>query len=460
MKTSPGRTALALGALALGPPASAGVVRMDLPLLEQPFTLESPAEVIVLLEASCPGCSWERKGKEGALLRLEVDGRYAQHVALTRGAPPAQYRLALGGFGAGTHRLRITLDRARTPRQVPGAAVIRVTFRPVPASNPEHLALAFAPFVYARPGTVERASDVPLVTWYESEPRPEGGTRLRYSVVFSNEDGGTPPDRLMATWGRLTDIEYVYGLDLDASGAVVSEEIQARDHQLQPFAGARAGRHPLLYVVTDNNMVADRGAGDVRFAPAPTRFDLTGVSREVVMDRDPWTYRVSAQEVRREGRVSARARPGDERIPDPRRFATLEACAPAEDATVAFEVGVRGAGGVRWFASDAGGPRFRIARSAIHFPTGCFRGAVALPEGTTAGDLAGLRLRAYTRIAGKDEPALPPGAGRARLTSVNQLFLLRDDDEPGPNLLEWRGDQPLAPEGPPFELPIAGKEAR
>ena len=41
------------------------------------------------------------------------------------------------------------------------------------------------------------------------------GTRLRYSVVFSNEDGGTPADRLLATWGRLTDIEYVYGVELD-----------------------------------------------------------------------------------------------------------------------------------------------------------------------------------------------------------------------------------------------------
>jgi hypothetical protein len=264
----------------------------------------------------------------------------------------------------------------------------------------------------------------------------------------------------MATWGRLTDIEYLYGVDLDPAGAIVSAEFQGRDHKLVPFTGRREGGHPLLHVVTANNMVDDRGAGDVRFAPAPTRFDLAGVSREVVMDREPWTYRVSAQEVRREGRVSARARPGDKRIPDPRRFATLEACAPAQDATLAFDVGVRAPEGVRWFASDGGRPAFRITRSAIHFPTGCFRGAVALPEGTTAGDVIGLRVRAFTRLPGKDEPPLPAGSGRARLTSVNRLFLLDADDEPGPSLLEWRGDQPLAPEGAAFEIPIGGKEAR
>ncbi|HET9314869.1 MAG TPA: hypothetical protein VFQ51_04730 [Vicinamibacteria bacterium] len=460
MHTSPRRSVLAAAALAMALPAAAGVVKMDLPLMEQPFVLDAPAEVIVSLQASCPGCSWETKGREGALLALEVDGRYSQHLALTRGAPPSEYRVALGSLSAGAHTLRVSLDRQRTPRGVSGAAVTRLTLMPVAASSPEHDALAHVPFVYARPGTVEGASDLPLVTWYETEAVAGGGTRIRYSIVFSNEDGGTPPDRLMATWGRLTDIEYVYGVELDRSGALVSAEFQGRDHQLLPFGGRREGSHPLLFVVTTNNMVDDRGAADVRFAPAPTRFDLGGVSREVVMDREPWTYRVSAQEVRREGRVSARARPGDKRIPDPRRFATLEACAPAEDATLSFEVGVRGRDGVRWFPSDGGRRDFRIARSAIHFPTGCFRGAVALPEGTTAADLAGLRVRAFTRVAGKDEPPLPAGAGRAQLKSVNRLFLLEADDQPGPNLLEWRGDAPLVPEGPAFEVPIRVKETK
>ena len=460
MHTSLRPSVLTAAALALGLFAAAGEVKLDLPLTEHPFVLDGPAEVIVSLEASCPGCSWETKGREGALLALEIDGRYSQHLALTQGARPSRYRVALGELAAGAHSLRVSLDRRRSPRRVAGAAVMRVGITPIAPTNAEHRALAHLPFVYARPGTVEGASDLPLVTWYETEALPGGGTRIRYSVVFSNEDGGTPPDRLMATWGRLTDIEYVYGVELDPSGALVSAEYQGRDHKLLPFTGRREGSHPLLYVVTDNNMLDERGAGDVRFAPAPTRFDLGGVSREVVMDREPWTYRVSAQEVRREGRVSARARPGDKRIPDPRRFATLEACAPAQDATLAFEVGVRGRGGVRWFASDGGRPQVRIARSAIHFPTGCFRGAVALPEGTTAADLAGLRVRAFTRIAGKDEPPLPAGAGRARLTSVNRLFLIDADDEPGPNLLEWRGDAPLVPEGAAFEIPIGVKEAR
>ena len=43
---------------------------------------------------------------------------------------------------------------------------------------------------------------------------------------------------------------------------------------------------------------------------------------------------------------------------------------------------------------------------------------------------------------------------------MNRLFLIDADDEPGPNLLEWRGDAPLVPEGAAFEIPIGVKEAR
>jgi hypothetical protein len=38
---------------------------------------------------------------------------------------------------------------------------------------------------------------------------------------------------------------------------------------------------------------------------------------------------------------------------------------------------------------------------------------------------------------------------------VNRLFLLDARGEPGPDLLTWRGDAPLAVGGEPFELPLA-----
>jgi hypothetical protein len=435
------------------PPASAAAHTV----WAETISVAHPGEAVARIRGACTGCSWERAGHEAAVLAVELDGRYSQHLVLVRGARPAEYAVSLGPLAAGAHRLRISLDRQLTPRGVTGARVTDVLVRVVGQGDPDHAAFAHTPVIYARPGSVARFSDVPLLTWYEVDAL-DAGPRLRYSVVFSNEDGGTPPDRLLATWGRLTDIEYVYGVELDAAGRVRSAELQGKDHKLRPFAGRREGAHPMLYVVTDNNMLEDQGTSLVRFAPAPARQDLAGVSREVVMDAEPWTYRVSAQEARREGRVDEAAQLGDKKIPDPRRFATLEACTPVEDATVAFEIGVRAPDGATlWYASDGGKPAFRIERAPIHFPTGCFRGAVALPAGVQAGALRALRVRAYTREAREGQAPVPEGAARARLVSVNRLFLLNEQDEPGPNLLTWRGDVALVPEGAPFEIAIEQK---
>jgi hypothetical protein len=366
----------------------------------------------------------------------------------------APYRVLLGRVTPGEHEVRVAPDATLGARGAAAAAVATGGVRTFARDTPEFEALAHAPFLQARPGSVERFSDLPLVAWYETSATAHG-RRLRYSVVFSNEDGGTPPDRLMATWGRLTDIEYVYGVEVAPDGARTLSEFQGREHRILPFEGTREAAHPVLHVVTDNNMVDVRGGSAVRVAPVPAAFDLTATSREAVMDAEPWTYRVSAQEARREGRVDDRARPGSKRVPDPRRFATLEACAPAQDAVLAFEVGVRTDAGLRWYASDGGRADFRIARTAVHFPNGCFRGAVALPAGTGASEIAALRVRAHTRRPRKGERALPKGSGRARLTSVNRLFLLDAEDTPGPDLLTWRGDAPLAADGAPYEIAIA-----
>jgi hypothetical protein len=235
---------------------------------------------------------------------------------------------------------------------------------------------------------------------------------------------------------------------------VLEETYQAEGHGLVPFQGRHEGRRPLLWVVTDNNMFGEHGTTTVRFAPAPRLAFLATRSREAVMDEAPWTYRVSSEEARREGRVAEGALPGTGLIPDPRRFAFLEACAPGENASLSFALGVAAPGGLAWYASDAGGPKFRVTRGPHNFPNGCFQAAVALPPGTAPSAIRALRVSAFTRLPAEKEAPLAPGTGRARLLRVNRLFLLDGHDEPGPSLFSWTGDLPLVGEGPPAELPI------
>ena len=384
------------------------------------FDLAAPAEVHAVVTARCAGCDWGRRGREAAVLTVTVDGRESQDLVLVRGAESAEYAIALGPAAPGRHRVSLSLDRGATAPAARDVVVEGVRLVVIPEGDPQYLAAAYAPMLYARPDAFARFSDVPLLLWYEVDPLPSG-QRIRYSVVFSNEDGGTPADRLMATWGRLTDIEFVYGVELDAAGRVVSERYQGRDHRILPFRGHRLGRHPLLWVVTENNMLAgDRqGPASDRARAVPVRPRL-GVARggdgRAPVDV-PGQLGGGAARGARAGGCRSRARAT---VPDPRRFAYLEACADVEDAALTFAVATRGADGrLAWHESNGDEPKYRIQRSPVQFPNGCFRGAVALPAGTHGTDVAGLRFRAYTREPREGEKPRPAG-GRHRAAHPRQ----------------------------------------
>ena len=187
----------------------------------------------------------------------------------------------------------------------------------------------------------------------------------------------------------------------------------------------------------------------MRFAPAPQLVSLDNTSREAVMDRNPWMYAVMSAEITREGRIDPAAAAGSGKIPEPRRFAFLEGCADVRDATLAFDVGVRDNGAdVSWNATDRGDPRFRIAR------TGCFRAAVPLPDGITTSQLAGLRVRAYTRPPRQGEPPLPPGAAHVVLQRINTVFMLDRAYRPVPSPLHWIGALDVKPESGAVDVPV------
>ncbi|MGH9175300.1 MAG: hypothetical protein ACRD1H_13135, partial [Vicinamibacterales bacterium] len=390
----------------------------------------------------------------------------------------------LGPLEPGSHTIRIEVDSALTSPDLrgEGATVGTITFEHMAEAAPTHTAVSMAPFVYARPNTVGRFTDLPVFMWYELEPTPRG-TRYRYSMIFTNEDGGTPTDRLMATWGRTTDIEYLYSVEVDRKGVIVAEDFQGPDHEVLPFAGTREGRHPLLWVSTENNMVLDRGTTRVRYAPAPAAFPLRDVSREAVMDRHPWLYAVMSKELIREGKIVPDAAPGTDTISDPRRFVYLEACGELGGAALAFAILVEGGTereteggteggtlvppnrkgippkgngippgrkglppGPQWIASDRGVRDYRIVRD------GCFRAAIPLPASLGARDVRAVRAQAYARPPSADAPPTP--AGSVRLTRLNTVFMLDERYNPGASRFEWQGSLTLAPDGPPVEIPV------
>jgi hypothetical protein len=408
-------------------------------------------EAVVDVRAGCVRCDWGEPGRESVALKVSLDGKYSQHLQLVRGEPMADYWIALGHVAKGLHRLTIDRD---PDLSAPGAGPATIDVPEVsfyhPGQSRDYTALSMAPIIYARPNTVGKFTDLPLLMWYENVPTPRG-RQLRYSVIFSNEDGGTQTDRLMATWGRTTDVEFVYGVEIDEAGTILAEEFQGPGHEVPAFKGRHEGRHPLLWVSTDNNMVSEKGPTSIRYAPMAIKFDLTDQPREAVMDANPWTYTIASVEMRREGKVADDPPPGINKIADPRRFVFVEACGRVGNTALSVSIGSlglsrQGQSALTWTASDRGLPQYRIVRD------GCFTIATPLPAGTRPADIRAIRVHAFERPPAEGKPRI--AADSETFTRINKVFMLDEGYLPGASILTWEGTQTIRAGGEPFEVRV------
>ncbi len=385
-----------------------------------PLRLDRPAEVVAELRMRSPGSDFARPGREAAVAAISVAGKPIHHVTLFAGEDAYVYRVFLGELGAGEHTVHVERD-PKWSAPGSGLEVESAAFRRLRPGEPEYHVVAHAPVLYARPDTLVRFSDVPLVAYCERFEEA-GREVLQYTVVFSNEDGGTPAPALMARWGRTTDIEWVYRVYFDRDGKPERAVIQGKGHKEEEFSGVREGGHPLLYVITDNNMVGGSGRATLRYQLAPSLVELSGGSRERVMDADPVLYRVAAQELERESKLRAFGATGGERVGDPRSYLYVEMKLAVEDAAVAARVRLKNEG--RWRASHLGRADYAVARN------GWVRTTVELPPRTEPERIAELGfecLLAPRRVDGKETW---PDHGRCRIEKLGRIFFLDSNYRP------------------------------
>lgn len=394
-------------------------------LLDKRFRVESEAEVLLDLTAAAPHTSWGEAGSEAAVATLFVDGQYNQDVFLFAGERAFAYQVLLGHFQPGEHTLRVDFNRKRSSSKATAIAIRDATISFVDRGNSEYRALSLAPIVYARPNTIGRFSDIPLLMWYETE-RIGPFTTIRYSVIFTNEDGGTQTSALMARWGRTTDIEWVYEVRIDAQGKIQFSTFQGVEHKTQKFEGKQENGHPALYVVSDNNNVSDHGESEMRFASRPIPFDLSHSSREEIMDRHPWIYQLMAAELQREGKIAETSRGGNQ-MADPRHYLYLDAASELSGTALSFAIKLKA--NPKWYESDLGINYYRIDRS------GYFRTTVRLPAGTRLDQIERISVRcdaAGNPKSGEEIKKL--SAAECGLKTVNKVFMLDARFQPGPSL--------------------------
>jgi hypothetical protein len=293
-------------------------------------------------------------------VELKIDGQYTQHVLMTPGTGRTTYDALVGPLEAGAHR--ITFEPSPLWSWPAGLEVARVSTRVVAAGSETGLVVGHSPTLGIRADTIGTASDVPLVVYAEDDRR-NGRGWIRYSVIISHEDGGTPAPALMARWGRTTDIELIYEVEMDGA-RVVQDRFQGPDHEVRGFAGAREGSHPHLLIATLNNMFIDRGKSLASVRPAPRTVNLDRRTRESVMDDNPWIYPLMARELVAEKRIGTQ-------IEDPREFLYVEAGLNLEHAAVSVKVGSDAAG---WKDSTRGRADLAVNRNgwvriAVHAPS-------------------------------------------------------------------------------------------
>lgn len=236
--------------------------------------------------------------------------------------------LSLGSFPVPT-QLKVTLDENQDCTFSRYSSSVSDEPANPESSQISELALAHSPFLVVRDDQFDnRYTDLPLVTAYHVERTESGHTQIKYTVFFSDEDskkykrfGLLGTEGQMSRYGRRTDVEWIYMVELDEKKKVVRRLFQggfslispAHDvgHSFQNFKGQylAGSLHPILYNCANNNVFCDspskkqKKLGVMGYHMMPRTELEMPVAREWVMFEQPWTFKVSDLELKAEGKL-------------------------------------------------------------------------------------------------------------------------------------------------------------
>ncbi|MEU7854469.1 hypothetical protein [Nonomuraea sp. NPDC049141] len=419
-------------------------VRRNHPDTRVPVVVRKSGEALIDLNASAPGTDWAKAGAESAVVSISVDNRYAADLVVS-GGQPLHRQLALGRLTAGVHQLRLHFAVERSAATSRSVVLDTLRVSTYAKGSPEYLVLRYVPVVYGRNIATlgnpyqNATTDTPLIAWHESAPATTPGhTKLTYSVVWSNEDGGTNTPALMARWGRTTDIEWIYSVEVDQNGDRVegSDTYQAPTHQTLHFTGRYENDHALLQTCTSNNNMCDTVDDPMRFFLSYLPTLPADQAREYLMDANPWTYEIMAKEMLREGKIEAPSAttPATPEVSDQRNYlyaVVKKTTQPANAGSswVGVSLGVRLVSGDTVYLSNHVDPTWSIQRDDPAATT------VELPAGTTADDIA--EVTAHRVVVGTDTGAT------VHVTAIKRGFLLGQNYLPQQSFLTWNGDVTL-----------------
>jgi hypothetical protein len=166
--------------------------------------------------------------------------------------------------------------------------------------------------------------------------------------------------------------------------------------------------------------------------------DLTGHSREEVMDQHPITYKLMAKELKREGKLRPFGTVDEEKVSDLRNYLYFEMQLGRSESSVATLVRLKG--NPRWYSSHLGHADFAIRtwkRNTAESPNGFVRTTVELPPGTKPEQIAEISFECLVPEKASDSPC--------HVETVTKCFFLDRDYTPDPNVWTMTSPHDIAP---------------
>ena len=412
-------------------------------------------EGLIAVTMAAPGTSWANPVDTSVVADISVDGGQVQQVVLFGGASPYRYEGFVGALSPGVHCVSVAVDPSlsRTVTRAPSVDVYGVALGIVPQKSADWLLESHAPVLYGR--STSASGDTPLITYGQQAPDKDGiDVDLSYTVIWTHEDvgDGVVPAYEWGLWGRMTDIETVLQEKVSPGGRVLSAqylscgcedfpvypdivpedpEAGGETYKAYPSSGASPGmaNHLGIRVATGNNDISPSGTTPFRFQETLVAPPTAGQAREAAMDTNPWTYRISDEEV---GRESARSTSPYNFLAGryPQYLIVDIDSRPTGTGSVSVAVQLDGA---RWYSNDYS--QMTPTGQGTTFPFyngGHERTVIKLPAGWHRSEITALKLTLNATAPGVT-PTIAPDA-RIQLIEVTPGYLVRNRPVPTPSI--------------------------
>ena len=272
--------------------------------------------------------SWEEENNESSVLTVSINGIYNQDIVIYNGQDNHSYQQAVGYLDAGEYEVDFYFDYEKSSLAASNIHIEDLEFTNAFSVDVDSDVFKYSPILYGRnifAWNESNYTDIPLLMYYDISYDNTIKT-ITYGIIFSNEDSriGIGLSDMMLSWGRTTDIEWVYQISLNSEGQIISEIFQGAGHTSTAFNGEKFGTHPYLINATANCNFSDTGTSDYIFFLSSINTSIAGHTREYLMDLNPWSYKIMGQELINEGKYEEQQDPMHWEMSDVRNYLYME----------------------------------------------------------------------------------------------------------------------------------------